>query len=162
MKALTIWQPWATLIMVGAKPYEFRNHKPPAALVGQRIVIHAGIQKVRPAAIAELHKRLVLGGHNTGLVVEHACKVTQPLSQRMARDGTLDLEALDRVLPRSAALGTAVLGEPVPTLTVFPFGINLDGTGVTPAWAWPLTEIKRFRPARPARGAQGFWTWSTA
>ena len=24
MKALTIWQPWASLIMVGAKPYEFR------------------------------------------------------------------------------------------------------------------------------------------
>jgi hypothetical protein len=25
MKALTIWQPWATLIMIGAKPHEFRG-----------------------------------------------------------------------------------------------------------------------------------------
>ena len=25
MKALTIWQPWATLIMLGAKPFEFRR-----------------------------------------------------------------------------------------------------------------------------------------
>ena len=24
MKGLTIWQPWASLIMIGAKPYEFR------------------------------------------------------------------------------------------------------------------------------------------
>jgi hypothetical protein len=24
MKALTIWQPWASLIMIGAKPVEFR------------------------------------------------------------------------------------------------------------------------------------------
>ena len=25
MLALTIWQPWASLIMIGAKPYEFRG-----------------------------------------------------------------------------------------------------------------------------------------
>jgi len=25
MKALTIWQPWASLIMAGYKPYEFRG-----------------------------------------------------------------------------------------------------------------------------------------
>jgi len=25
MKALTIWQPWASLIMIGAKPFEFRT-----------------------------------------------------------------------------------------------------------------------------------------
>lgn len=24
MRAITIWQPWASLILVGAKPYEFR------------------------------------------------------------------------------------------------------------------------------------------
>jgi hypothetical protein len=27
MKALTIWQPWASLIMIGAKPYEFRERR---------------------------------------------------------------------------------------------------------------------------------------
>jgi hypothetical protein len=25
MKALTIYQPWASLVMIGAKPYEFRR-----------------------------------------------------------------------------------------------------------------------------------------
>lgn len=25
MKALTVWQPWASLIIMGAKPYEFRK-----------------------------------------------------------------------------------------------------------------------------------------
>src|SRR5690348_14114849 len=43
-KALTIWQPWASLIMMGAKPYEFRRwnfaDKPHlAGLIGSRVVI---------------------------------------------------------------------------------------------------------------------------
>ena len=42
MKALTIWQPWATLIMAGAKPYEWRTWPAPKWIQGQRIVIHAG------------------------------------------------------------------------------------------------------------------------
>jgi hypothetical protein len=38
MKALTIWQPWASLIMAGCKPYEFRRWAAPQRLVGQRLV----------------------------------------------------------------------------------------------------------------------------
>ena len=26
-------------------------------------------------------------------------------------------------------------------------------------FAWPLTDIERFEPVVPARGAQGFWDW---
>ena len=56
MKALTIWQPWASLIMIGAKPYEFRgrsylayiNHPQP----GERMAIHAGARPVRPTEVA--------------------------------------------------------------------------------------------------------------
>jgi hypothetical protein len=46
MKARTIWQPWASLIMIGAKPYEFRGRSYLAyidhPLPGERIGIHAG------------------------------------------------------------------------------------------------------------------------
>lgn len=42
MKALTVWQPHATLIVHGPKDIENRNWKPPAAVVGHRIAIHAG------------------------------------------------------------------------------------------------------------------------
>ena len=47
MKALTIWQPWASLIAMGAKPYEFRGWKPPKSLIGQRLAIHAGARPVK-------------------------------------------------------------------------------------------------------------------
>lgn len=42
MRALTVKQPWASLIASGVKRIENRSWRPPAALVGQRIAIHAG------------------------------------------------------------------------------------------------------------------------
>ena len=42
MKAITLHQPWATLIADGAKTIETRSWRPPQTLIGQRIVIHAG------------------------------------------------------------------------------------------------------------------------
>jgi hypothetical protein len=42
MRALTIKQPWASMIAAGHKTIENRSWRPPAGLVGQRIAIHAG------------------------------------------------------------------------------------------------------------------------
>lgn len=41
MKAITLWQPWATLVVLGYKHYETRSWKPPDNLIGERIAIHA-------------------------------------------------------------------------------------------------------------------------
>lgn len=43
MKTLTVKQPWASLIASGRKRVENRSWRPPAALIGQRIAIHAGL-----------------------------------------------------------------------------------------------------------------------
>lgn len=43
MKTLTVKQPWASLIASGRKRIENRSWRPPVALVGQRIAIHAGL-----------------------------------------------------------------------------------------------------------------------
>lgn len=42
MKALTIRQPWATLIALGVKTIETRSWRAPQSLIGQTIAIHAG------------------------------------------------------------------------------------------------------------------------
>ena len=55
MKALTIWQPWASLIMAGAKPYEFRGWRAPRSIIGQRIVIHAAARKVDRVEVFNLY-----------------------------------------------------------------------------------------------------------
>src|SRR3546814_20644641 len=58
MKALTIWQPWASLIIAGAKPYEFRGWRAPRSLIGQRIIIHASAKKIDVKEAWELYKVL--------------------------------------------------------------------------------------------------------
>jgi hypothetical protein len=40
--ALTVWQPWASLIIKDFKPYEFRGWPAPRSLVGRRLAIHTG------------------------------------------------------------------------------------------------------------------------
>ena len=42
MKAITLWQPWATFIALKWKTIETRTHSRFKSLVGQRIAIHAG------------------------------------------------------------------------------------------------------------------------
>ena len=44
MKALSIRQPWAWLIVHGYKTLENRTWKLPEAMIGQRIVVHAGLK----------------------------------------------------------------------------------------------------------------------
>jgi activating signal cointegrator 1 len=41
MKAISLHQPWASLIMLGEKRIETRDWCPPRALLGERIAIHA-------------------------------------------------------------------------------------------------------------------------
>ena len=42
MKAITLWQPWASFVAWGWKTIETRGHRMFASLVGERIAIHAG------------------------------------------------------------------------------------------------------------------------
>lgn len=44
--AITLRQPWASLIEVGAKRYETRSFTAPQRLLGQRIAIHAGKREI--------------------------------------------------------------------------------------------------------------------
>ncbi len=41
MKALPLWQPWATLVALGAKRIETRSWPAPRWVLGERIAIHA-------------------------------------------------------------------------------------------------------------------------
>lgn len=160
MKALTIWQPWASLIIAGAKPYEFRGWKLPASMIGQRIVIHAAARKSDPTATMGLFNTLIEWDYDdigrelaaeTCLIPEKAIPV---LRRALAGD-----------LPQSAGLGTAVLGEPrLGTEVATEFGVpraNDSDRDQHANWAWPLTDIDPWPTPIPMRGAQGFWNWPT-
>lgn len=61
MKAITLWRPWPAMIVHApedkAKRVENRSWRPPLALVGQRIAIHAG-EHLDHRALSECARRL--------------------------------------------------------------------------------------------------------
>ena len=44
--AISLWQPWASFIAIGVKPYETRHWPAPRRIIGQRIAIHAAKRKM--------------------------------------------------------------------------------------------------------------------
>lgn len=152
MKVITIWQPWASLIMVGAKPFEFRPKSylryinSPA--IGERIGIHAGARAVRPAEVEDLLRRLDADNSQTGLIAELA----RPLLERVRMSHKC------RLLPLGAMLGTAIIGKPRNAGAIFA-GLPHDSDRGDFNWAWPMQDVKPLDAPIPVRGMQGFWRW---
>ena len=157
--ALTIWQPWASLISAGAKPYEWRGGSYldrrrylNGPRVGERIAIHAAARKVRRDEIHDLLLTLRRGDDRlTSLHVD----VALPLLERWA--------SAPGMLPLSSVLCTAVIGQPI---TAAKYG-RLYGCSPDDSdridhtrWGWPLTDIEVLEPFVPAKGMQGFWWWT--
>ncbi|PZA12485.1 hypothetical protein DNX69_10960 [Rhodopseudomonas palustris] len=156
MKALTIWQPWASLVMIGAKPYEFRRwrfaDRPHLAkLIGQRIVVHAGARPARPAELLDILERIDQGESALDRAIARPF-LEELLAARLRKE--------TGPAPLAAALGTAVLGEPRNCLDLFVDTVA-DSTRIDEhMYAWPLTDVQAFPEPIPAAGAQGFWNFT--
>jgi hypothetical protein len=76
IKCITLWQPWASLIAIEAKPLEFRGwsytQRPTGVKPGDRIAIAAGARKVRETDIIDLLERIDDAEGSTGLVRDKA------------------------------------------------------------------------------------------
>jgi hypothetical protein len=141
MKAISLWQPWASLIMLGAKRVETRSWRPPEALIGQRVMIHAA-------------KRI------------DGCVLREPFSIHIAdpvRDaptgallGSAKIEGAWRIDTLSDAIliaseyhrgedGSAIDDE-------LAFGDYTVGR-----WAWGLAEVRRLNEPIPYTGGQRFF-----
>ena len=160
MKALTLWQPWASLVIEGAKPYEFRGWRPPSWLIGQRIVIHAATKKIDRDALNHMLMILALRDRSDDIsrAAAETClhpEIAIPVLNR----------ALDGALPTASGIGTAVVGEPRlgPDIAQ-DFGVSLANDSDRDQhanWGWPMLEIERWDAPIPMRGMQGLWTWPT-
>jgi hypothetical protein len=150
MKALTIWQPWATLVMIGAKPYEFRRwdyRERARHLEGQRIVIHAGARPVKLTEVQDIMDRME--DRLSSLRAELAMPLLRRLEAAHKCRGVVEL---------AAGLGTAILGRPKRVDALFNSPADSDRIDHH-MWAWPLTDIRPFVCRIPMRGLQGFWEW---
>lgn len=164
MKALTIYQPWASLIMAGAKPYEFRSWNPRtrgpgyAALIGQRIVIHSATRKIERREVEAIIATLRAGGGRAAETCLHADKAMPVLEEAMKLTHNIGL-------PFGCGLGTAILGEPRSGYDIAEeFGVqsvNDSDRDEHANWGWPLTHIEVWGQPIECRGFQGFWNWPT-
>lgn len=183
MKAISLWQPWASLIACGAKPYETRDWAPPASLIGQPIAIHAAKKIDRGAA--EFAEELMYGQHEAG-GHELAEKLESSFSEApdqimgifgmavmpigcvvaIARlDAAFHLgEPAEGTMRPSASVTRRMVSRPMPdcfTVRYDTFGDYAPGR-----WAWLLTDVRPLRRPIAAKGAQGFFDlpqgWLTA
>ena len=142
LMALTLYQPWATLIALGAKRIETRAWSCPEACLDRWIAIHAS---TRGRSAANLHRLLDREPFRSVLA---------------AHDITAGTET-DATLPRGAVVALAHLVACVPTERVRwrltaserAFGDYRPGR-----FAWSFDQVVRLsRPVR-VRGARWLWT----
>lgn len=147
MKALGLWQPWATLIAVGAKRVETRSWRPPYALYGERIAIHA--TKTSPA----LER-----------VLEDDPVYLNALHAHAGDEFGASPRAAARALPRGAIVATAVLAQATEITAEAARALELRtplefalGDYTAGRFAWALEHVRRVEPPVEARGSQGFF-----
>lgn len=152
MKALTVYQPWASLIILGGKPFEFRGWDYSARfpeMVGQRIVVHAAARPIKPDEIEDIIERIAAG--ESSLRDEIALPLMKRLKEGYKCQGVLEL---------SAGLGTAIVGKPRSVTNMFKGTPHADSDRLNHShFGWPLSDIIPFPEPVPCRGAQGFWNW---
>ena len=155
MKALTVWQPWASLIVVGAKPFEFRHNRAPRAIVGQRIVIHAGKLSVDRDEVQDMLDMFHLYPEEAAELCLHRDQAVPVLEAFLRGE-----------LPMGAGIGTAVVGEPrFGTDIAADFGVpraNDSDRDEHANWGWPMLDVEAWPQPVPMRGMQGLWPWPDA
>lgn len=152
MKALTVHQPFASLIIAGAKPFEFRNRPVPASLIGKRVVIHASARLIRQPMAADMFVSVRDKELFSIVTVTLDAKTALPILSRAWHPG-------DEPLPLSAGLGTVIIGEPRPAIEIADAPGYPVGKHEQELWGWPMLEVKRWPLPVAASGAQGFWNW---
>lgn len=164
MKALTLTQPWATLVAIGAKRIETRSW---STWYSGRIAIHAAI------GLTPVHGKRGL----------RELVASEPFFSALAdiAQHSLSKSAVDTIvdaLPLGAIVATAELVDIKHAETLWPEGKwwrlkgdemqewHLDnqerafGDYGTGRYAWLLADVRPLAEPIPAKGALGLWEWT--
>ena len=171
MKAISLWQPYASLIAFGSKPYETRHWSPPDYLIGQRIAIHAAKRKITKSEYdywQDCEDDLYQGiDHEICTEFKIPCDVNWR-----------------KLLPYGAVVATATLYAVYKVKEEYNGDVICSGTFRRKSngklayiknllietdefgdysigrYLWELTEIEVLTPPVPAIGRQGIWNWN--
>lgn len=162
MRALTIWQPWASLI-VGAppsydaeptptqKPIENRDWIPPCELIGQRVAIHAGKRHDE-----EAYEDIFRLGSFGPVRAPYRRPCDFPLG------AVVGVATLDRVigpLPPCLIYERRFDPDRVSPAKLASWRIDADGRRwFVGRFGWVFRDARYLVPTVPCKGAQGVWT----
>jgi len=128
MKALSLIEPWASLIALGAKKIETRSWHPPEKFLGMRFAIHAS--KSREA-------------------------IDDGTAERLFKLAGL---SIPEPWPCGSIIAIATLGQYFPTEAFTPTKIEGAFGNYEPGrYAILIPEVLRLAEPIPCRGALGFW-----
>lgn len=139
MRVLSIRQPWASLIMIGAKPFEFRSW--PLRVAGERWAVHASASWRRGEIGA------ILGRLDRGY--------TEGMDPDKARTLLVAVLVGQEHLPTGAILGTVLGGQAVPASTIWD---DADDA----VWANPVSDPRMLAEPIPVKGRLGWWRYDGA
>lgn len=137
MKAISLWQPWASALFTPLKINETRSWRFPASLEGERILIHAA--KKRDGDVIDFWTTLDVG--------------------ELAAFAAIGIHRFED-LPLGYLLGTGVLTGCVRTEAsgVHEGSSEFEWGNYTPGrFAWQLRNMVRFDQQIPCVGRQGFF-----
>ena len=145
MKVISIWNPWATLVVKGFKIIETRSWQAPKSLIGQRIGI-ASTKQIRPDQRIEITNEEF---------TKHYAATELPIMP----SGYADLARFSNgyILGTAELISSDVLTEEdIEDITdeEKAFGWYAPGR-----YAWRLRDAVEFINPVSARGSQGIWEW---
>ena len=151
MYAITLHQPWATLVVLGMKNVETRSWPAPKRLLGQVIAIHAGKRIVRrPGQCIERELRDRVGWDWSRTIPAGAVLATGTLGG-MARVEYVDPISGHAVHDGRTEVGYAAGRRRTP---IDPWGDFSAGR-----WLWFLNDMEALPEPISAVGRQSFWRW---
>lgn len=155
ISALTVYQPWATLIAEQLKPFEFRSRKAPDWLIDRPLAIHAAKRAPVIEEMEDLVEKLEYGGdiaRSTGLTEHEQC--LSLLRQWILAPGLLPLSSILCVVTVGRPLANKELCEKLGVKYV-----NDSDRDEHSNWGWPLSNVTRLSPFVPIGGQRGLWKW---
>lgn len=147
LPAITVWQPYADLIVSGIKRYETRSWSPPEQLIGRRLAIHAAKKDpTKGQHAADVADAMTL--------VPESRRHELPLGAVVAV-ATLAIAWQIRSAPISDHGQTVIIGPPGTSPDVVE---PVTGDYQAGRWVWRLDNINAFEPVY-CRGGQRIWYW---
>jgi hypothetical protein len=139
MKVISLWQPWAMLMVIGAKKYETRHWRLPSSMVGQWCLIHAAKKynhEIINLCVAPYFREAFIKANIWGSQdLPFGAIVGMVKWGKSFRIDAIDVER--RLEDSERAFGDFTPGR----------------------WAWPAVEAKRLKIPIPCTGRQGFFNY---